>query len=199
MSDNTATQVQRSNTTLWIMLASFLVPAILAYGYFFFGDRPSVRSNGELISPVIDIEELSMRDADGVILSREQLTPKWRLYYFVPSSCDENCKASLFNVRQINKALGKNQSRVEHVIVHLESPADDFSKHISTEHENAVRTYVTAESLPSKPEQNINFQQGQYIYLMDPLGNIMMRFPEALNPKLILKDINKLLKVSRIG
>lgn len=199
MSDNTAIQVQRSNTTLWILLASFLVPAFLAYGYFFLGDRPSISSNGELISPVIDIEEFAMRNAEGDVLTREQLTPKWRMYYFVPSSCDEKCRASLYNMRQINVALGKNKNRVEHVIVHLGLPNEEFVSHLTAEHETSVRTYVDEKALPSKPGQNINYSDGRYIYLMDPLGNVMMRFSDELNPKLILKDINKLLKISRIG
>lgn len=190
---------QRSNTTLWIMLASFLLPAIIAYGYFFFGDRPSVASNGELIDPVHDIESFGLSDETGSVLDREALTPKWRMYYFVDSTCNENCQKNLFNMRQINVALGKNKNRVEHVVVHMNKPGDELIKLLETDFTKTIRVHAKKDT--TTLDQNLiqEVSSGQYIYLMDPLGNVMMRFSEQLNPKMILKDINKLLKISRIG
>jgi len=187
---------KRSNTTLWLLLASFLVPAFLAYGYFFFGDRPSVASNGKLISPIVDIETLNLKDPLGEIVSRQELTPKWRMYYFANANCDSECKNDLYNMRQINVALGKNADRVQHVIVHLSTPQNEFTKYVETEHPEAVRVYGATEDMTDLTKKN---SSAQYIYLVDPLGNIMMKFPNSLDAKLILKDINKLLKISRIG
>lgn len=189
---------QRTNTPLYILLASFLIPAVLAYGYFFFGDRPSISSNGELITPVIDIETFKMSNQQGEIQDRESLTPKWRMYYFVNGHCDEACQNNLFNMRQINKALGKNQDRVQHVIVHLQQPDNDFMTLIASEHQNAIQLFSETTSI-NLQDSIVDLGNQNYIYLMDPLGNIMMRFSDELNPKLILKDINKLLKISRIG
>jgi len=187
---------KRSNTTLWLLLASFLIPAFLAYGFFFFGDRPSVASNGKLINPIIDIESLKLSDDTGRILSREELTPKWRMYYFAGASCDETCESNLYDMRQVNIALGKNQDRVQHVVVHLNAPDLEFMTLLGDEHKETVRVYASEAntSALSKSEETQS-----YIYLVDPLGNIMMKFPDELNAKLILKDINKLLKISRIG
>jgi cytochrome oxidase Cu insertion factor (SCO1/SenC/PrrC family) len=186
----------RSNITLWILLSSFLVPAILAYGYFFFGDRPNIASHGELINPIIDIHTLNITDKNGELISHQELTPKWRLYYFTDSTCDNRCIADLYNMRQINIALGKNQDRVQHVIVHLYTPDDEFIQLIESEHKQAVRAFTTTENLVPliNPLDSVS-----YIYLVDPLGNIMMKFSNELDPKLVLKDINKLLKLSRIG
>ena len=199
MNDTTLTPdqlPQRSNTTLWLLLASFLVPAFLAYGYFFFGDRPSVASNGKLISPIVDIETLQLTDDTGRLLSREELTPKWRMYYFAGSSCDSACQSDLYDMRQINIALGKNQGRVQHVVVHLNAPDLDFMKLLGSEHKEAIRVYSTEENISVLSKGDAATSN---IYLVDPLGNIMMMFPDELNAKLILKDLNKLLKISRIG
>ena len=122
------------------------------------------------------------------------------MYYFVTASCNEVCQADLYNMRQINIALGKNQDRVQHVIVHL-APADtEFLALLSTEHQQAIRVAANAENTAAliSPEPAPT-DKAYFIYLMDPLGNVMMKFPQDLNPKLILKDINKLLKISRIG
>jgi len=187
---------KRSNLTLWILLASFLIPAFLAYGYYFFGNRPGVASNGQLITPIIDIETLNLKDPLGVIINRDELTPKWRMYYFVNESCDTKCENDLYNMRQINLALGKNADRVEHVIVHLSTPNTELMKLIESEHPMVIRIYGTSKDAADLLKSNDSLS---YIYLMDPHGNIMMKFSNSLSAKLILKDINKLLKISRIG
>lgn len=199
MSTETDIKTERKNTTLWILLGSFIVPMIVAYVYFFYGDRPSVSSNGVLINPVVDIETLGLSDETGNLLDRDTLTPKWRIYTFVDSSCDTNCQQKLFNMRQINVALGKNRQRLQHVIVHLTSPDSNFTQLIETEHQEAIRLYAKDEAikvLANNPAEKTNQQA---LYLVDPLGNIMMKFSTDLTAKLILKDINKLLKISRIG
>lgn len=194
--NDTSNIPKRSNMTLWLLLTSFLVPAIFAYGYFFFGDRPSVASNGQLINPVVDIESLKLKDPLGESISREELTPKWRMYYFANANCDSSCQNELYNMRQINVALGKNADRVQHVIVHLSTPQNEFMKYIETEHPEAIRVYSSIENIQGLIGKSA---PAEYIYLVDPLGNIMMKFPNTLKAKLILKDINKLLKISRIG
>lgn len=196
MTNETINQPQRSNMALWILLASFLIPAIGAYGYYFLGARPGVASNGQLITPIIDIETFKLTDQNGELINKEALTPKWRMYYFVSSDCNELCKSDLYNMRQVNIALGKNQDRVQHVIVHLENPVSDFSNLISQEHQQAIRVYSKTENISGLSKQEVNSQS---IYLVDPLGNVMMKFSNELTPKLILKDIKKLLKISRIG
>jgi len=187
---------KRSNMTLWLLLASFLVPAILAYGYYFFGDRPNVASNGQLITPVVDIESLKLKDPLGEAISREELTSKWRMYYFVNASCTNECKNNLYNMRQVNLGLGKNADRVQHVIVHLSTPQYEFMKFVESEHPKAIRVYSSIENTVGLMDKS---EVSSFIYLVDPQGNIMMKFPDTVNAKLILKDINKLLKLSRIG
>ena len=191
-------QKQRSNTALWVLTASFCIPAILAYMYFYFGDRPPVKSNGELIIPIVDIHTLGMTGKDGAALSEEELTPHWRMLYFVGSSCDTSCQTSLYNMRQINIGIGKYQDRVNHGIVHLAEADDAFITLIEKEHTAAGRIYTTLEKIKSITKLESNPAQLQSIYLVDPLGNIMMHFPKELEPKLINKDMNKLLKVSRL-
>lgn len=199
MTNETTTQPERSNTALWLLLASFIIPAIAAYSYFFYGDRPSSNNNGELITPIIDIEALKLSNDKGEIVSRDDLTPKWRMYYFVHSNCNNECQSSLYNMRQINIALGKNRDRVQHVIVHLEKSNEEFLQLISKEYMEAILLHTEIENITALSDKETGAVDTQSIYLVDPLGNIMMKFNKSITPKLILKDINKLLKISRIG
>jgi len=191
-------QKKRSNMALWVLTASFFIPAILAVLFFYFGDRPSIKSNGELIIPIVDIHTLGITGKDGVELSEEELTPHWRMLYFVGSSCDSNCQTSLYNMRQINIGIGKYQDRVNHGIVHLAEPDEAFVALIEKEHQAAGRIYTTPAKIKAISKLESNPLQLQSIYLVDPLGNIMMHFPKDLEPKLINKDMTKLLKVSRL-
>jgi len=198
MTNETTEQPKRSNTALWIMTASFFIPAILAYAYFYYGDRPEVNSNGDLIIPIVDIHTLNITDKSGAALSEEQLTPNWRMYYFVGSSCDNNCQTSLYNMRQINIGMGKYQDRVSHAIIHLAEPDKEFAELIEKEHQSADNIYTKVKNISAISKLENNANKLQSIYLVDPLGNIMMRFPKDLEPKLIRKDMNKLLKISRL-
>jgi len=198
MNQESTEQPKRSNLALWVLVSSFFIPAILAYGYFYYGDRPTVKSNGVLIIPIVDIHTLNITNESGKALSEEELTPNWRMVYFAGSNCDKKCQNSLYNMRQNNIAMGKYQDRVSHAIIHLAEPDKEFSELIAKEHSAAAHVYAKSEHIRalSKLEKDENNMRSTY--LIDPLGNIMMFFPENLEPKLIRKDINKLLKVSRL-
>jgi len=198
MSNETANQPKRNNTSLWILLASFVMPVVLAYIYFFFGDRPPVKSNGNLIVPIVDIHTLNITDKSGNVLTEEQLTPNWQMIYFVGSSCNTDCQNSLYNMRQINIGVGKYQDRLNHAIVHLAEADNTFTQFIEKEHKAAREIYTKAENITALSKLEVNANNMQSIYLVDPLGNIMMYFPKNIEPKLIKKDINKLLKISRL-
>lgn len=196
MSSNTNTS-ERSNATLWLLLASFILPAVAAYAYFFFGDRPEPDTYGELITPVVDIETLELTDVLGNPIPRKDLTSSWRMFYITADSCPEQCEQSLYNMRQINIALGKNQSRVDHAVLHSATAQTDFIALLEEKHPHIYRAKIPSQKLPLLELGNPAQQSA--IYLMDPHGNIMMRFVDGLDPKLILKELNKLLKISRIG
>jgi len=190
---------QRTNMALWVLTATFLIPAILAYGYFYFGDRPTIKSNGELIIPIVDIHTLKITAKDGTELTEEELTPHWRMAYFVGASCDSSCQDSLYLMRQTNIGIGKFQDRLNHAIVHLAEPDKAFLDLIEKEYsKNTGRIYTKAGNITALSKLEDNPDKMESIYLIDPLGNIMMHFPKNLDPKLIRKDINKLLKVSRL-
>lgn len=194
---STSNTTRQSNATLWLLLASFVLPAVAAYAYFFFVDRPEPATYGELITPVVDIEKLELTDVLDNPIPRKELTSSWRMFYITAESCSEQCEQSLYNMRQINIALGKNQSRVEHAVLHSETAQIDFIALLEEKHPHVYRAKIPSQKLQLL-ELNNPAQQSA-IYLMDPHGNIMMRFMDGLDPKLILKEINKLLKISRIG
>lgn len=190
---------ERKSSTLWLLLLTFVLPVIAAYAYFYFGENMDSNNNGDLIVPIIDIEKLGLTSEDGTVMNRDELTHKWRMFYIVGENCDTDCMQGMYYMRQINTALGKNSDRVQHMIIHLEPAAPDFQKILQSEYQKAIHAYTSNDTLVGALSSVDTNLPSNVIYLMDPIGNIMMRFTPDLSPKLILKDLNKLLKVSQIG
>ena len=191
----------RKPYTLWLLMLIFVVPIVASYAYYFLGDHSnrSTSNSGDLIIPVIDIEGLSLANKSNEPLSRDNLTQKWSMLYIVGVSCDEACKQGLYHMRQINIALGKNVDRFQHRVIHLGPMAPEFNELMESEYPDTLHAYTSKKTLSNAFSMSEESLLSHDIYIMDPIGNIMMRFSSEISPKLILKDLNKLLKVSQIG
>lgn len=195
----TKTTGKKTPTALWMLMLTFAVPIIAAYAYFFFGDHLSMSNHGDLITPVIDIVDLQLTDENNKPILHEELTHKWSMLFVVGKDCNDACNKGLYNMRQINIALGKNQDRFQHMMIHADAMSQNFTKLVAIEHHAAFHAYSPRETLLNAFSAVETELPSNSIYIMDPIGNIMMRFSPGISPKLILKDLNHLLKVSQIG
>ena len=187
--------------TLWFVVIAFVLPVVGAYTLYFTGYAPSGFTNkGELIEPVIDIEALALVDENKAARSRDEVTNrKWNMIYLAGASCDQACNEALYKIRQVNKAVGKNAYRLRRLIVHLDEPDTEFIQLIESEYPEARRLFADRQTVMSAM-QAIEPRPDQHeVYLMDPIGNIMMRFNADMPGKWLIHDLNKLFKVSQIG
>ena len=192
---------KRNPYTPWFVVIAFVAPVVAAYALFFLGITPPAYSNkGELLDPIIDVESFALSDDSNNILGRDAITEhKWHMMYFVGSSCDDACNQTLYNMRQINIAAGKYANRLQRLLVHLEAPAEEFQALVAKEYPQARHVNANAETIAvALQEVGPQFRPNE-IYIMDPLGNIMLRFTQEQSYKDILHDLKKLFKVSQIG
>lgn len=198
--DNPEQQPSKRNPyTPWFVVLTFTAPVLAAYLMYFFGDVKSFSNNGELLNPVVDFSQMEIKSTDGQAFTTDSLERRWHLIYFAGGSCDETCVSILTNLRQINIAVGKNANRLRRLIIHLDQPGSDFVDLIKQEFPDTITTMAARDTIALKMRDvNFDFKTND-VYLVDPLGNIMMRFPANLSPKLLMKDLNKLFKVSQIG
>ena len=182
-----------------MLMLTFAVPISAAYAYFFFGDHRSTSNHGDFIKPVIDIVDLQLTDENNNPIPREELTHKWRMLFVVGKDCNDACNKGLYHMRQVNIALGKNQDRFQHMIIHAEAMSQGLAKLVATEYQASIHAYSSRETLLKMFSAIQTELPSSSIYVMDPIGNIMMKFDPEVSPKLILKDLNHLLKVSQIG
>jgi cytochrome oxidase Cu insertion factor (SCO1/SenC/PrrC family) len=164
------------------LLAVFLAcaaPFALAWAAWYFGWASGAGGNyGELIPP---------HTVSGAPLPA--LRGKWVMVTFDDAACDADCEKKLYYMRQVRRAQGKDQGRVERlwVITDAGKPRSELLAAIEGTH----LTRVSPGEFPG--------ERAQHIYLVDPLGNLMMRFPRDPDPSKMLKDLQRLLKYSRIG
>jgi hypothetical protein len=102
-------------------------------------------------------------------------------------------------MRQINIAAGKYANRLQRLLVHLEAPAEEFQALVAKEYPQARHVNANAETIAAALQEVGPQFRANEIYIMDPLGNIMLRYTQEQSYKDILHDLKKLFKVSQIG
>jgi len=188
--------------TIWFVVLSFVAPVILAYIMYFFVDIKSFTNHGEILNPVIHISSFKLRNENAEIIPQKELLSKWRIISFLGRNCDQQCASRLYDTRQIYTSLGKDRDRVVRMFVHLEPADESLLKLIAETHPNVVNVYADKSAIIKALDDNVRNDisiDNNETYIMDPIGNVMMRFTRDQPNKDLLYDINKLLKASQIG
>jgi cytochrome oxidase Cu insertion factor (SCO1/SenC/PrrC family) len=188
---------------LWILIAVTGLPVAMAWLYYAFYDYlPHGGANhGNLISPVRQIERFDLVSLSGQPYNAGALRGKWTLLTVGSSACDEPCEKNMYLIRQIRLATDKNRERVQRMFIldddrHLEEFLSKLAGYegmaVATGDRNTLDAFYAL----------LDDGKGQVldrIYIIDPLGNYMMSYPTGMNPELVLKDLKRLLEVSKIG
>jgi hypothetical protein len=173
-----------------LCLAPFIA-ALLAYHYW----QPQGGMNyGELI-PARPLIDPPLRHLDQRPFRLSELKGKWILLQLDGADCAAACRAKLYNMRQVRLAQGREMERVERVWLILdEAPLETLlmREYDGTRMLRAAGSPLLAEFPPAGGARD-------HIYVIDPLGNLMLRFPKNADPGRMHKDLVRLLKVSRVG
>jgi cytochrome oxidase Cu insertion factor (SCO1/SenC/PrrC family) len=174
---------------IFAVCAMPLVAALVAYHLF----PPAGRTNyGELIEPT-PMPRAALQRLDGRPFALAELRGKWVLLQADDGACGAPCREKLFHMRQVRLAQGKNMDRVERVWLLLD--AGPPPQEIARLYDGAVIARATPELLAALPAADVR----DHIYLLDPRGNLILRFPKHADPKRMIKDLDRLLKYSSIG
>ncbi|WP_343044146.1 cytochrome C oxidase subunit I [Undibacterium seohonense] len=185
----------------WKLLAVLAVcasPMIASY-FTYYVIKPGAKNNyGALIDPrQYPMPTLQLQDQDGKVVELSSLKGKWLMLQIDDASCADNCQRKLLEMRQLRLAQGKGMDRIERVwlITDALPIAEQLKPGIAGTH--------LLRSDKSKLEKWLPTENGttlqDHIYVVDPLGNLMMRYPKDADPNKIKKDLIKLLKASAIG
>lgn len=196
---------RRSRIKLVSIFAIFAIPLILASIYLHLvrnsGGTIGDTSRGQLISPAVPLTDFSLQTADAQF-NLDSVRGVWTMLYIPMGDCLDTCEKNLYHMRQVRLALNHRMDRVQRAVL-MQSP-EQISAALLAEHPGLVAATGSATEQVQLSGQIDAAQQGMdpladAIYIIDPFGNVMLRFPPDLEPKSMLKDIKHLLKVSRIG
>ena len=116
--------------------------------------------------------------------------------YAEDGDCDESCQKSLYTLRQSRLMLGKEMDRLERVFLHGAERPDTLLD--AEEHRGLVALHDTALQAVLEEKRPESLPAGG-IYLIDPHGNLVLYFSPDVEPRDMVDDIKRLLKLSRIG
>lgn len=200
--NNSIADKRKNPYTVWFVILAFIVPVVLAYIMFFFVEVKTFVNHGEILNPIVHISSFKLTDNNGEIIAKDELTYKWRIISFLSKDCDQICVARLFDTRQIHTSLGKHQHRLSRMFVHLEPAGESLTSLIADMHNNVIQVNGKLKTITDALGSNIRDDVGithNETYIMDPMGNVMMRFTQDQPNKEFLFDLKKLLKASQIG
>lgn len=181
----------------WKMLALLLVSAapVVASYFTYYVVRPEGRRNyGELVNPQRPLPAFTGIDAQGRSVPLTQLKDQWLLISVADSACDTACQEHLYLQRQLRETLGKEKDRLDWVWFRTgNAPLADALKQATSA---AVVLQLDAAQLATWLEPAPGQRLEDHLYVVDPLGNWMMRFPAHLDPKQAKSDLDRLLRAS---
>jgi hypothetical protein len=194
-------QQRRGRWNLLLVLLICASPMIFSY-LTYYVIKPTARNNyGALIDPREHPipATLGLTTLDGRPASLADFKGKWIMLRTGPADCAEACHKLLFAMRQLRLMQGKDMERLERIWLITDSePVDTI---VIREFDGTTMLRARREALRAwlPVEQASGGSPDGHLYLIDPLGNLMMRFPLDADPSKVKKDIGKLLKASAIG
>ena len=184
----------QSRKTLWLVAAVCIAPFVASFAAYYFY-QPDGRVNyGELMADK-QLPDATLKLTDGKVFALSQLRGKWLFVTVDDAVCDAYCEKKLWQIRQVRKTQGKYPERIERVW--LITGGGQPVARLRSEFEGTwlvdTAGSTVLEALPHAGARS------DHIYLVDPLGNLVLRYPRDADPSRMKKDLDRLLRVSRIG
>ncbi|MRR10190.1 hypothetical protein EG831_09000 [bacterium] len=182
-----------SRTLPGLILALFALPILVALGLYAMQWRPAaVASHGELVTPPRQLPASGLSAPDGRALGTAELRGRWLMVLAVPGACAADCLARIDETRRIQVALYRNMGRVGRLVL---SDASDQPL--------LAAARATPDLLLARPDgpwrDLLADTTTPRLMLLDPLGNLVMRYPPRPEAAGVKRDLERLLKFSWNG
>jgi hypothetical protein len=185
---------RRGRRIAFAILALCAAPTVAAWLAYFVWQPQSRLNYGELIGARA-VSDPDLRTLDGSLFRLSQLRGRWVLLQIDSGACGEGCRKKLVNMRQARLAQGKDAERIERMWLLADAAPTDAA--LLRDHEGLG--VARAPGGPFLAEFPAARSPSDHIYLLDPLGNLMLRFPSDPDAQGMVKDLARLLRASRVG
>ncbi len=195
-------QLNKNRRIILILFALSVIPFVIAW---YMSQHPewmkTGTNKGELITPVVVTERSELTGFDE--FSREnisELSGHWVLVNIIDNKeCDKVCQDALLKTRQLRLMMNKDLTRIRRMVVLMEQVDPQVASRWWQKDLRLLRV-VPSSSFKEKIRKIIGQQHNSgWLILMDPLGNLMMKYQPGFDPYDVKKDLGKLLRISQIG
>lgn len=191
---------QRTRSGRWRMLLVMLIcaaPVAASYFTYYVVKPTGHAAYGQLIDPQRPLPAIPAIAQDGKPMDLRSLKGQWLLVVVGQSGCDSVCEQHLYLQRQLRESLGREKDRMDRVwLITDEAPAPD---RLAKALQGATVLRVPRDQLAQWLAPANGHQLDEHMYLVDPLGNWMMRFPadmDAAGAAKAKRDIERMLRAS---
>ncbi|MDO9238179.1 MAG: hypothetical protein Q7U28_19370 [Aquabacterium sp.] len=193
-----AERTRAGRIKMLLVMAACAAPVLASY-FAYYVVKPQGRVNyGALVTPPKPLpvdSAMALVDLNGQAISAASLKGQWLLIVVAGGACDARCEKQLYLQRQLRETLGKDKDRIDRVwLVSDQTP-------VSPALLPSLNKAWVLRAKPTEVAQWLAPEAGQtldaHIYLVDPRGDWMMRFPVDADPSMMKKDLARLLKASQ--
>jgi hypothetical protein len=181
-----------------LILLVCMAPVVASYWVFYVA-RPdgSGAAYGTLIQPTVAIPDVTATDLQGASVSLRSLKGQWLLVTVGPATCNAGCEQRMLLQRQLREMLGRERERVDKVWL----ITDDTAPSPALRQALAAPPPVTALRLSRSVVQGwlkpaAGHALDEHLYVVDPMGEWMMRVPASPDPAKVRRDLERLLRAS---
>lgn len=159
-----------------VLLALVCVAPVIASYYSYYVLRPQGRTNfGTLIEPQRPLPAVAATDTDGRAVELTSLKGQWLLLSVAGGACDARCEENLYLQHQLRASLGKSKDRFDWVW--LVDDDEPVRAELASALQGAVVLRLPAAQLAAWLQPEAGHRLADHLYVVDPMGNWMMRFP----------------------
>ena len=183
------------------LFSMFFVPVLLALWLNVY--RPDwlpfgTVNRGELIEPTRQLDARALEFFDPGAIGAEAFREKWTLLYVTGRACDSTCRKVLDMSSRARRALGDDMARLQRLLVLSNAPRAAFAQ-LAREHPDLRLASAPARWLERLASGEIASAALHHLYLIDPQGYLLMRYPAQTDIRGLVKDLERLLRISKIG
>ncbi|WP_404360667.1 hypothetical protein [Methylotuvimicrobium sp. KM1] len=195
-------QQKKNRNLILIIFGMSIIPFLFAW---YLKEHPNLlkgaTNHGELIIPPLLTERPDLIGIDSFSAENiDELKGRWVLINVVPDAdCDQTCLDSVYKSKQLLLMMGKELTRIRRTVVLLDPNAEQHLKVWWQDDDRLLKTRPSSDLLKQLAKLDGNGIANGMLLIMDPLGNIMMRYQPGFDPYDVKSDLRKLLSVSQIG
>jgi len=184
--------VQRGRLELLLVLLVFAAP-FLAAEWAFRHWRPERPGNYGTLLGAREFAPAGLEDGAGRPFDLASLRGRWVLLVAAPGGCGESCRRNLRLVRQLRLASGRDRGRIERLLLTATRLDADLAREHPGMHQALSKDVPALDPELGRPDV------GRHVYVLDPLGRMVLRFPPEADGARMLQDLKRLLKYSKPG